>query len=142
MCIRDSNKHWLSDVLTGAGIGILSTELGYYLSDLIFKERGINRFENENMFDRMAKPSFVSLYLGFNIPLSGYDINEQTEFRTSSGSAVGVEGAYFFNPYIGLGGRFAVSNTSIIVNNEDAEDNTFDVMSLCGGCLLYTSRCV
>ncbi|MBS7155034.1 MAG: phosphatase PAP2 family protein [Sanguibacteroides justesenii] len=128
-----NNKHWLSDVLTGAGIGILSTELGYYLSDLIFKERGINRFENENMFDRMAKPSFVSLYLGFNIPLSGYDIDEQTEFRTSSGSAVGVEGAYFFNPYIGLGGRFAVSNTSIIVNNEDAEDNTFDVMSLCGG---------
>ena len=32
-----NNKHWLSDVLTGAGIGILSTELGYYLADLIFK---------------------------------------------------------------------------------------------------------
>ncbi len=32
-----NNKHWLSDVLTGAGIGILSTELGYCLADLIFK---------------------------------------------------------------------------------------------------------
>lgn len=73
-----NNKHWLSDVLTGAGI-------------------------------------------------------EQTEFRTSSGSSAGVEGAYFFNPYIGVGGRFAVSNTSIIVNNDAAEDNTFDAMSLCGG---------
>ena len=128
-----NNKHWLSDVLTGAGIGILSTELGYYFADLIFKEKGINRFDDKEIFERMANPSFISLYLGLNIPLSGYDIDEQTEFRTSSGSSAGVEGAYFFNPYIGMGGRFAVSNTSIIVNNGDAEDNTFDAMSLCGG---------
>ncbi len=57
-----NNKHWLSDVLTGAGIGILSTELGYYLADLIFKERGINRLANEEVFSRMDKPSFLSLY--------------------------------------------------------------------------------
>ena len=128
-----NNKHWLSDVLTGAGIGILSTELGYYLADLIFKEKGINRFDDKEIFKRMANPSFISLYLGLNIPLSGYDIDEQTEFRTSSGSSAGVEGAYFFNPYFGVGGRFTVSNTSIIVNNDDAEDNTFDARSLCGG---------
>ena len=128
-----NNKHWLSDVLTGAGIGILSTEIGYYLADLIFKDKGINRFTNENTFNRMDKPSFLSLYLGLNVPLSGYDIDEQTEFRTSSGSAAGIEGAYFFNPYVGLGGRFTVSNTSIIVNNDQAESNSFDIMSLCGG---------
>ena len=128
-----NNKHWLSDVLTGAGIGILSTEIGYYLADLIFKDKGINRFTNENTFNRMDKPSFLSLYLGLNVPLSGYDIDEQTEFRTSSGSTAGIEGAYFFNPYVGLGGRFTVSNTSIIVNNDQAESNSFDIMSLCGG---------
>lgn len=128
-----NNKHWLSDVLTGAGIGILSTEVGYYFADLIFREKGINRFANENMFDRMDKPSFVSLYLGLNIPLSGYDIDEEMEFRTSSGSSAGVEGAYFFNPYVGVGGRFTVSNTLIIVNEEQAENNTFDAISFCGG---------
>lgn len=128
-----NNKHWLSDVLTGAGIGILSTEVGYYFADLIFREKGINRFANENMFDRMDKPSFVSLYLGLNIPLSGYDIDEEMEFRTSSGSSAGVEGGYFFNPYVGVGGRFTVSNTLIIVNEERAENNTFDAISLCGG---------
>ena len=128
-----NNKHWLSDVLTGAGIGILSTEIGYYLADLIFKEKGMNRFTNEDMFERLDKPSFVSLYLGLNIPLSGYDIDEQTEFSTSSGSAAGMEGAYFFNPYIGGGGRFTVSNTSIIVNKDQAESNTFDAISVCGG---------
>lgn len=128
-----NNKHWLSDVLTGAGIGILSTEIGYYLADLIFKEKGITRFANENVFERLDKPSFVSLYFGLNIPLSGYDIDEQTEFSTSSGSTAGVEGGYFFNPYIGAGGRFAVSNTSIIVNKDRAENNTFDAVSVSGG---------
>lgn len=128
-----NNKHWLSDVLTGAGIGILSTEVGYYLADLIFKEKGIHRFADEDKFDWMYKPSFISLYLGVNIPLSGYDIDEQTEFRTSSGSMTGVEGAYFFNPYIGVGGRLAISNTSIIINDENAEDNTFNTMSLYSG---------
>lgn len=128
-----NNKHWLSDVMTGAGIGILSTEFGYYLADIIFKEKGLNRCSDVASFDRMDKPSFISLYLGLNIPLSSYDIDEDNEFRTSSGSSAGIEGAYFFNTYIGLGGRFSVSNTSIIVNNDNAEDNTFDVMSLCGG---------
>ncbi len=128
-----NNKHWLSDVLTGAGIGILSTEVGYYLADLIFKEKGIRQLDDEYMYDRMDTPSFISLYLGMNIPLSGYDIDEQTEFRTSSGSSAGIEGAYFLNPYIGLGGRFIVSNTAIIVNGNQAENNTFDAVSLSAG---------
>ena len=68
-----------------------------------------------------------------NIPLSGYDIDEQHEFSTSSGSTAGVEGAWFFSPYIGLGGRFTVSNTAIIVNGTEAEANTFDAVSLSGG---------
>ena len=129
-----NNKHWLSDVLTGAGIGILSTEIGYYISNCIFKSEGLNQTDD-------AKPltlskhsaSFLNLYVGKNVPLSKYDIDESNEFSTSSGSSTGIEGAYFINPYIGFGGRFNVSNTHIIVNNQSAEDNTFDAISLCGG---------
>lgn len=128
-----NNKHWLSDVLTGAGIGILTTELGYYLADLIFKNKGIEKFEHTGNYDRFSKPSFLSLYMGINIPLGGYDIDEQLEFETSAGCTVGIEGAYFFNPYIGIGGRFAASNTSIIVNNETAEHETFDALSASAG---------
>lgn len=128
-----NNKHWLSDVLTGAGIGILSTEVGYYLADIIFREKGIRQFRSTDSFLRSDKPSFVSLYLGMNIPISGYDIDEKTWFRTSSGSSAGIEGAYFFNPYIGIGGRFTVSNTAIITDGEQAEDNTFDAVSVSPG---------
>lgn len=127
-----NNKHWLSDVLTGAGIGVLSTELGYFLADIIFKNRGLYYTpQNNNLFS--GKPSFFSLYMGHNIPLSHYDIDEHTSFRTSSGATAGFEGAYFFNTYIGVGGRFTASGTSIIVNKETAEDNRLDAISLCGG---------
>lgn len=38
-----NDKHWLSDVLAGAGIGILSTKIGYwlypYLKNVIFKNK-------------------------------------------------------------------------------------------------------
>ena len=128
-----NNKHWLSDVLTGAGIGILSTEMGYYLADLIFKENGINRFANNEIFGRWDKPSFFSLYIGMNIPLNSYNLNEQHELNTSTGSTAGVEGAWFFNPYVGIGGRFTASNTAVIMHSKKMEGNTFDALSFCAG---------
>ncbi len=128
-----NNRHWLSDVLTGAGIGILSTELGYLMGDLIFKDKGIRHPDALPDICRDSKPSFLSLYIGMNVPLSHYDIDENTSFSTSSGSSAGVEGAYFFNRHTGIGGRFMVSNTSLITNGNHAEDNTFDAVSLCGG---------
>lgn len=93
-----NNKHWLSDVLTGAGIGILSTEVGYYLGDLLFRDRGLRVTPPPYRYERLAKPSFVSLYLGLNIPLSGYDIDDQTTFRTSAGVAAGLEGHTSLQP--------------------------------------------
>lgn len=128
-----NNKHWLSDVLTGAGIGILSTEVGYYLADLIFKGRGLNPIPADPALDRWHNPSFVSLYIGGNIPLSGYDLDENNSFRTSSGSTAGIEGAYFFSPFVGVGGRLMASHTRVIVNETIAADNSFDTHSLSGG---------
>lgn len=46
-----NNRHWLTDVLAGAAIGIGSVHLGYYLADLIFKDRHI--------CDSYVAPSFV-----------------------------------------------------------------------------------
>lgn len=128
-----NNRHWVSDVLTGAGIGIIATEVGYYLADLIFKDRGIKHFETDDTFSRYDSPSFANIYVGVNIPLSYYDIDEQHEFRTSNGCSAGLEGAYFFNPYIGVGGRFAASNTHIIADHTYAQENSVNAFSLMAG---------
>lgn len=44
------NEHWMSDVVTGAAIGIGAVHLGYFLTDLIFKDRGLS--------DGYVKPEF------------------------------------------------------------------------------------
>lgn len=46
-----NNKHWMSDVMAGAAIGIGSVHLGYFLTDLIFKGKGI--------YDGYLEPEFV-----------------------------------------------------------------------------------
>jgi membrane-associated phospholipid phosphatase len=128
-----NNRHWVSDVMSGAGIGILSAELGYALGDIIFKGKGLLRnnleFDSEN-------PSFFGISMGLGIGgknigfnliedvqdpelhgMDGIDLSDpeyafladmdiDIDFR--SATVVDAEGAYFFNKYVGLGGRFRV----------------------------------
>ena len=59
-----NNRHWISDVMVGAGIGILAAEFGYFLADLIFKDKGLNVQETTVVYDRYRRPSFFGLGLG------------------------------------------------------------------------------
>ena len=56
-----NNRHWVSDVMSGAGIGIMSGELGYALCDLLFKGKGLLR--NDLEIDS-ENPSFFSISMG------------------------------------------------------------------------------
>lgn len=123
-----NNKHWLSDVLVGAGIGILSTELGYFFADLIFKDKGINYFPVSEEIDRFRRPSFFGVKLGLNIVPGTYVLSDNSRLSYSSGSTAGLEGAWYMNPYVGFGGQLSVSNMAVIVNNE-ALDESLDCMS-------------
>ena len=122
-----NNRHWVSDVMSGAGIGIISTELGYALSDILFKGRGLLR--NDLIADSES-PSFFAISMGvglgektlaFNMQdienyedydpkwvddgnLSGQ--SDDIQFRAAT--VVDAEGAYFFNDYVGIGGRLRV----------------------------------
>lgn len=67
-----NNRHWMSDIMVGAGIGILATELGYFLADLIFKEKGLNVTETYSVYDRCRRPSFLGFSLGFSTVPGSY----------------------------------------------------------------------
>ncbi len=127
-----NNRHWISDVLSGAGIGILSVELGYGLMDLLFKNRGLQRGDLAVYPDLRSNPSFFAISMGIGLgnknlmlPAFNFDIpseildgessstDEPLHLSFRSATAVGVEGAYFFNPYIGVGGRLRVKATPI-----------------------------
>ena len=103
-----NNRHWISDVMSGAGIGIMSTELGYALCDLMFKQKGLLRndlvLENE-------KPSFFSISMGVGLGSKDLEFESDGDKRTikfRAATVVDAEGAYFFNKYIGVGGRLRI----------------------------------
>lgn len=120
-----NNRHWVSDVLSGAGIGIMSGELAYAFSDLIFKHRGLLRGDISSDKSIIDHPSFfsVSMGVGFGSKNLDFDMSKfgLTDFngdnvlnvRFGASTAVGVEGAYFFNKYLGLGGRLRVNSSPI-----------------------------
>lgn len=60
-----NNRHWLSDVLAGAGIGIMSTEVGYLLSDLIFHKKPLfDVLDDDVSYTRI--PSFIEYSVGYS----------------------------------------------------------------------------
>ena len=50
-----NNRHWISDVLVGAGIGVMSVDLGYLFADLIYKDKGLVRGEKESLNINLKK---------------------------------------------------------------------------------------
>lgn len=59
--------HFPTDVMAGAGLGILSGELGYWIADRIFGERGLE-IEPAPLTEQ-TNLSFLSLYTGLALPL-------------------------------------------------------------------------
>ena len=115
-----NNRHWVSDVLSGAGIGILSGELGYAIGDLLFKGRGLLRNDLPGAPSVIDHPSFfaVSMGIGFGTRDLDFDMSnmgwaENLNLKFQASTAVSAEGAYFFNPYIGVGGRLRVKSSPI-----------------------------
>ena len=103
-----NNRHWISDVMSGAGIGILSTELGYAIGDLFFKQKGLLR--NDLILDN-KRPSFFSISMGVGLGNKDLEFESDGETRNikfRAATVVDAEGAYFFNKYIGVGGRLRV----------------------------------
>lgn len=115
-----NNRHWVSDVMMGAGIGILSTELGYALSDLIFKDKYTLRREMEDLNDVSEHPSFFSLQAGVGIMMGDKGIPEElvdeggpSRLKHGISSVIAAEAAYFLNPYVGLGLRARINSTAV-----------------------------
>ena len=116
-----NNRHWISDVLSGAGIGIMSTELGYAIGDLLFKGKGLLRNDLEGFSEN---PSYFAISMGMSLGSKSLDfgykdlenaedfvddeLDEKINIDFHTATSVDAEGAYFFNKYIGIGGRLRV----------------------------------
>ena len=141
-----NNRHWVSDVLSGAGIGIFSTELAYGISDIIFKGHGLKRGFLSGKSNAIENPSFFSISMGMglgtrNMTFSGEELGVfDEEFNTKdvnlkfgTATVVGAEGAYFFNKYIGVGGRLRIKSNPIKGWSQLASDEKSSILETIKG---------
>lgn len=141
-----NNRHWVSDVLSGAGIGIFSTELAYGISDIIFKGHGLKRGFLSGNSNAVENPSFFSISMGMglgtrNMTFSGEELGVfDEEFNTKdvnlkfgTATVVGAEGAYFFNKYIGVGGRLRIKSNPIKGWSQLASDKKSSILETIKG---------
>jgi membrane-associated phospholipid phosphatase len=121
-----NNRHWISDVLVGAGIGLISTEVGYLIVDKIYKEKGLNPPLEKSGFDKeRGKPSFVLAKLGY--ARANKDLtNQDQDLVAENGYSFSFEGAYFFNNTIGLGMDLSFAGFPVKTNNFSTGDPDID----------------
>ena len=83
-----NNRHWASDVVTGAGIGLGSAYLGYYLSDLIFGKKGGR--EEEFFVPMDDAPWMFGVEKGFHTYFSGVGDYKANRLGNSTGVTLRV----------------------------------------------------
>jgi membrane-associated phospholipid phosphatase len=137
-----NNRHWISDVLAGAGIGILSTQLGYFFINKFYKNQGDRpsdlRFDNP-----LNKPSYLSLKVGYASSMRNLVENFDIGIKSKAGFEAGLEGAYYFTEHWGLGGDFSfvsfpISTSESTISDPDLGNSSSSVVTQSMGALNFT----
>lgn len=115
-----NNRHWASDILAGAAIGIFSVDLGYFLGDLIFKDKYTLRQNRADQSNFYTSPSFFNLNIGFGLIKHHIEIGGQHIYSNNPIKAQ-AELAYFFSRHVGAGLRLNISSPA--VTYEQYSDN-------------------
>ena len=112
-----NNRHWISDVFAGAGIGIGVTELAYFLNDGWWKGKGINEIEATNRLINESKPSFLGMKIGY-ASLANSSGQNEPGIESNRGYKISFEGVYFFNRYFGLGAELGFQSFPTTIKKE------------------------
>lgn len=107
------NRHFPADVVAGAGIGIISAQLGYFIGDVIFKNRQLNERatyisrENNNL-------SALSLSCGMAVPMGHISIADGAIIRKPSLSAA-IHGSFALDDNWGVSTEVTLLSTPILI---------------------------
>lgn len=114
-----NNRHWMSDVLAGAGIGIMSVELGYYLTDLIFKDKGLSeRWSEGGDTGSWERPSRAGISAGYVVPVGKISVCNGLVLDAGLGSRAEAGGTWFFSRYWGVGASVSASCVPVTVEGD------------------------
>lgn len=129
------NAHWMNDIFMGAGIGVVSAHMAYFLTDRLLGTKGIRRMtlspsELAQLRAWDNRPSGFRLISGtetnerslvvsdFAEASPGFDQNGVV-LRTSSSITSGIEAEWFLNNNLFLSaiGRYTLSQAKLEIPN-------------------------
>ncbi|MBU2950224.1 phosphatase PAP2 family protein [Tamlana agarivorans] len=132
-----NDRHWISDVFAGAGIGIGTTELAYFLNDGWWKENGINEIEETNRIINESKPSFLGVKVGYASLIEETDV---LGLSSQDGYRISTEGAYFITKNIGIGGEIGFQSFPISIDEslqQSFNAEGFELLPEASGNMMY-----
>lgn len=119
------NKHWLSDVMVGAGIGILAGEIAYQITDLLFKKKGALRRDLAfGSYDYESPHSSVGLEIAGNYFLNEVSLSDGAKLKVRSSFATGFFGEWGLTPHWSLVWRYHFTNALLYYNEEALESRS------------------
>jgi len=122
------NAHYVNDIFMGAGIGVLSAQLGYFFADKFYGTKGIRQphadLQDFYRFARFwGKPTSLALFSGSNwtskhihqnaFQILAPDFTGNVTLRTASTYYAGVEYSHFFSPYWAAEARVQTAITQV-----------------------------
>lgn len=110
-----NNRHWISDILVGAAIGIISTELSYTVIDHFYRNKG-DYFSGFTIEEEISKPSYLSARIGYSFDLTDAKVE-------ALGVESTLEGAYYFNRRWGVLAEATFGHYPLNPNGENIVEN-------------------
>ena len=129
------NAHWMNDIFLGAGIGVVSTNVAYYLTDRIFGPKGVRTMpysasEQAQLAAWNNCPSGFRLVSGsetngrsldvedFATAAEGFDMTG-VKLRSSASITAGFEAEWFINNnlYLSAIGRYTMAQAKLEIPN-------------------------
>ncbi len=132
------NAHWMNDIAMGAGIGVVSTQLAYFLTDKILGDKGVRRMpvspsELAQLQAWDYRPSGFRLISGtetngrslddiasFAEPEAGFDPTD-VKLRSSASITAGFEAEWYLtdNVFISAIGRYTLAQAKLEIPRFD-----------------------
>ncbi len=134
-----NNRHWISDVFAGAGLGIGVTEFSYYLNDRWWEDKGINEIELLERTINESKPSFIGAKVAYASLVESTE-GDEPGLSAKNGYRITAEGAYFLTKNIGIGGEIGFQSFPLEIDpiiQQEFNTAGFEVLAQSAGNRMY-----
>ncbi len=112
-------RHLPSDVVAGAGIGILAAQAGYYIGDVIFGNKQLEHQAKGELPSTENNP-YLSLETSMIFPIGSISIGN-TVIKQGMGLSTGLKGSVPFDNHWGISMQLALRSTPVFIENNDID---------------------